>query len=121
MAEKDNKKIYDLEERTLVFARNVRTFIKEIPTNLANIEDGKQLVRSSGSIGANYIEANESLGKKDFLMRIKICRKESKESTYWLKLIDTNNKNNLDRKRQELIDESKELMNIFGAILRKST
>ena len=121
MAEQENKKIYDLEERTLTFARNVRAFIKEIPTNLANIEDGKQLVRSSGSIGANYIEANESLSKKDFLMRIKICRKESKESVYWLNLIDTNHQKNLDSIRIELINKSKELMNIFGAILRKST
>jgi four helix bundle protein len=121
MAEKENKKIYDLEERTLAFARNVRAFIKEIPTNLSNIEDGKQLVRSSGSIGANYIEANESLGKKDFLMRIKIYRKKSKESTYWLKLIDTNKLKNLEKIRLELIKESKELMNIFGAILRNRT
>jgi len=58
-----------------------------LPKTIANIEDGKQLIKSSGSTGANYREANESLSKKDFLMRIKISRKEAKESAYWLRLI----------------------------------
>ena len=68
-------KQYDLEDRTFIFAKDVRAFVKLIPKTLANIEDTKQVVRSSGSVGANYIEANESLSKKDFVMRIKICRK----------------------------------------------
>ena len=79
-----NAKQYDLEDRTLAFARNVRAFVKKSHKTIANIEDGKQLVKSSGSVGANYIEANEALSKKDFIMRIKICRKEAKESRYWL-------------------------------------
>jgi four helix bundle protein len=83
---KSRKKEYDLEDRTFIFAKDVRAFVKKIPKTLANIEDVKQVVRASGSIGANYIEANESLSKKDFLMRIKICRKEAKECRYWLKL-----------------------------------
>jgi hypothetical protein len=62
---------YDLEDRTFVFARNVRELTKQIPKTVANIEDTKQVVRASGSVGANYIEANESLSKKDFLLRIK--------------------------------------------------
>jgi len=74
------KRQYDLEERTFVFAQNVRVFAKRIAKTLANIEDIKQIIRASGSVGANYIEANESLSKKDFIMRIKICRKEAKES-----------------------------------------
>ena len=74
-----SKHVYDLEERTFIFAKDVRFFIKTIPKTIINIEDAKQLVKSSGSIGANYIEANESLGKKDFLMRSKISRKEAKE------------------------------------------
>ena len=78
---------YDLEERTMKFARRVRQFVKSLPRTISNREDIAQLIRSSGSIGANYIEANESLSKKDFLMRIKICRKEAKESKYWLLLI----------------------------------
>lgn len=75
-----NSKRYDLEDRTLAFAKRVRSFVKSLPNSLANIEDGKQVVRSSGSVGANYIEANESLSKKDFALRIKICRKEAKET-----------------------------------------
>ena len=59
-------KKYDLEDRCFEFARNVRLFLKEIGVSASNIEDGKQLIRSSGSVGANYIEANDSLGKKDF-------------------------------------------------------
>ena len=78
----ENTKQYDLEDRTLVFARRVRTFVKKLRNTITNIEDGKQLIRSSGSVGANYIEANEALSKKDFIMRIKICRKEIKESRY---------------------------------------
>ncbi len=75
-------KKYDLEERTLKYAIDCRLFLKKIPKTISNIEDGKQLVRASGSVGANYIEANESLSKKDFNYRIKICRKESKECSY---------------------------------------
>ncbi len=114
-----NKKTkqYDLEERTFEFAKDVRGFVKKLPRTAANIEDGKQLIRSSGSVGANYIEANESLGKKDFIMRIKICRKEAKESRYWLRLLETPEE--LESDRDYLIKESIELTNIFGSILRK--
>lgn len=87
-----SKQGYDLEERTFQFSKSIRLFIKTLPNTPANFEDVKQLVKSSGSIGANYIEANESLSKKDFIMRVKISRKESKESVYWLRLIkETNN------------------------------
>jgi four helix bundle protein len=120
MAEKQNSKRYDLEERTFRFAQRVREFVKNLPKTLANIEDSRQLVNASGSVGANYIEANEALSKKDFVMRIKICRKEAKESRYWLRLVDTNGEPNLEREREELMQEATELMNIFGAILRKS-
>ncbi len=114
-----NPKPYDLEERTFAFARDLREFVKSLKRTIANIEDGKQLIRASGSVGANYIEANEALGKKDFLMRIRICKKESKESRYWLKLVDTCNDKKQEVRRQELIQEATELMNIFGSILRK--
>jgi four helix bundle protein len=113
-------KQYDLEERTLVFAKKVREFVKKLPRTTANIEDIRQLVKASGSVGANYIEGNEALSKKDFRMRIKICRKESKESRYWLRLVDTNDDKELDEDRNSLINESTELMNIFGSILQKS-
>ena len=120
MTKIQNPKQYDLEDRTLVFAKKVRAFVKEIRKTISNIEDGKQLIRSSGSVGANYIEANESLSKKDFVMRIKICRKEAKESRYWLKLLDMQSNPKEECRREELEKESTELMNIFGAILRKS-
>jgi four helix bundle protein len=120
MTKNQNSKTYDLEDRTLAFAKKVRALVKKLPKTLSNIEDGKQLVRASGSVGANYIEANESLSKKDFIMRIKICRKEAKESTYWLRLIDTHNEREQESDRKGLIKETTELMNIFGSILQKS-
>jgi len=120
MTEIQNSKPYDLEDRTLAFAKKMRAFIKKLPKTTANIEDAKQLIRASGSVGSNYIEANEALSKKDFLMRIKICRKEAKESRYWLKLIDTGLNRELENEQRDLENESTELMNIFGSILRKS-
>ena len=86
----------------------------------ANIEDRRQLIKASGSVGANYIEANEALSKKDFLMRIKICRKEAKESRYWLRLIDTDNNDELEQERKALENEASELTHIFGSIVTKS-
>ena len=120
MTKKSNSKQYDLEDRTLEFAKNVRVLVKELNKSIANIEDGKQVVRSSGSVGANYIEANESLSKKDFIMRIKISRKEAKESRYWLRLLDINHNKAQEKIREDLINEATELMMIFGAILQKS-
>jgi len=115
-----SKPAYDLEERTFQFAKAVRLFVKTLPKTIANIEDGKQLVKASGSVGGNYIEANESLSKKDFVFRIKICRKEAKESAYWLRLIkETNDLNDADE-AQSLIQEANELKKIFSSILEKS-
>jgi len=115
-----NPKQYDLEDRTLEFSKRVRVFIKKLPRITVNFEDGKQVIRSSGSVGANYIEANEALSKKDFMHRIKISRKEVKESRYWLKLVDIDGREDLEKERKELIQEATELMNIFGSILRNS-
>ncbi len=114
------KPVYDLEERTFQFAKSVRILVKTLPKTISNIEDAKQLVKASGSTGANYIEANESLSKKDFLVRVKISRKEVKESAYWLRLIDETNQleNQVDLKA--LISESIELKKIFSAIIEKS-
>lgn len=115
---KENTK-YDLEDRTLIFAGNVRSLIRKLPKNLTNYEDSKQLTRSSGSIGANYIEANESLGKRDLLMHLRICRKEAKETRYWLKLIETKGDKDLDSSKDRLISEANELLRIFGSIIQK--
>jgi len=111
---------YDLEDRTFQFAKNVRDFIRNVPKDICNIEDCKQLAKASGSVGANYIEANESLSKKDFRMRIKISRKESKESRFWLKLIELNKDSNLNKEKDSLVQESTELLKIFSAILNNS-
>lgn len=114
------EKLYDLEKRTLEFAHRIRAFVKKLPKIPGNFEDISQLIRSSGSIGANYIEANEALSKKDFLMRIKISRKEAKESSYWLNLIDAADQLYLNKERGVLLQESIELMKILSAIMRKS-
>lgn len=120
MSKYQNSKQYDLEDRTLVFAQRVRDFVKKLQKTVANIEDGKQLVRASGSVGANYIEANEALSKKDFLFRMKICRKEAKETQYWLRLVDMNDREEMKKEGKYLINEATELMKIFGSILQKS-
>lgn len=112
-----NPKRYDLEDRTLRFARDVSTFVEATPRTLSSLEYLKQLIRSSSSVGANYIEANESLSKKDFVLRIKICRKEAKETRYWLQLLKNTEATQPERNR--LIQEVTELMKIFGAILEK--
>ena len=114
------RKRFDLEDRTYRFAKQVRAFVKRLPRTVCNLEDVKQVVRSSGSMGANYIEANEALSKKDFLVRIRICRKESKETSYWLRLLDTREDENVEAEREQLLTEANELMRIFAAILRKS-
>jgi four helix bundle protein len=117
-AHSDQSRPYDLEERTFQFAKESRAFVRTLPRTIANVEDVKQFIRASGSIGANYIEANESIGKKDFLMKIKTCRREAKESGYWLRLLDIGG--NAESGRQTLLSEAVELMKIFGAIVRKS-
>ena len=83
------------------------------------MDDCRKLLKASGSIGANYIEANDSLSRKDFRMRIKICRKEVKETGYWLRLLDTED-GGLDQEQKALLDDSIQLMKIFDAILNKS-
>ena len=77
------------------------------------MEDARQVIRSSGSVGANYIEANEALSKKDFVLRIKICRKEAKESRYWLRLIDAADAVTAGE-RESLVQEAQELMRLRG-------
>ncbi len=115
-----NKKPYDLEERTFQFAKVVALFVKKISQNVSNTEYSKQVVRSSGSVGANYIEANECLGKKDFLMRVKISRKEAKESSFWLRLIIETNDEKITKEGMLLFKESEELKKIFSSIIVKS-
>ncbi|MBN1942064.1 MAG: four helix bundle protein [Phycisphaerae bacterium] len=113
-------KPWDLEERMFLFAQRVRRFLRRVPRTIANQEYGRQLIRASGSVGANYIEACECLGKKDHQMHLKISRKEARESRHWLRLIDTGGEKDVEDERQELIQEATELVSILSSILHKS-
>ncbi|WP_353088439.1 four helix bundle protein [Flavobacterium sp.] len=113
-------KPHDLEERTYLFAKNCRIYVRKLPKTISNLEDGKQLVRSSGSVGANYIEANEKLGDKDFLFRIKVSRKEAKESKYWIRLLQELNPD-CTKSSLSLLEEADELRKIFFSIISKSS
>ena len=110
--------IYDLEERTFQFAKRVMEFAKKLPSTIVNIEIRGQLIRAAGSVGGNYNEANEPLGRKDFFMKIRTCKRESKESRYWLKLVDCRPED--ESEREFLIDESTQLVKIFASIASKS-
>ena len=116
----DGAKPRDLEDRTFEFAQSVRAFVKQLPRTLSNTEDVKQLVRASGSVAANWIEADEALSKKDFLMRVKICRKEAKESRLFLRLVDAGFAKSNVVARETLATEARELTLIFSSIISKS-
>ncbi|MBN2015565.1 four helix bundle protein [Candidatus Dojkabacteria bacterium] len=110
---------FDLEERTYNFARSVSFLCKRIPLNVINSPYISQVIRSSNSCAANYIEANESCSKKDFIYRLRISRKETKETILHLRLIQANNKSFQDR-ISPLINEATELIKIFSTIINKS-
>ncbi|HUD19186.1 MAG TPA: four helix bundle protein [Patescibacteria group bacterium] len=112
-------KQYDLEDRTYEFAKRCRDFVVKLAKTQPNVEYGGQLIRSSGSQAANYIEANDAISAKDFLHRIKICRKESKESRLWLRLCEVGAKSESQIAQKELIQEAFELTRIFGSIVEK--
>jgi four helix bundle protein len=115
----EKKPVYNLEERTLQFAIAVKIFTKKLPRTIENSVYIQQLTRAAASIGANYIEANENLGTKDKRMKMKISRKESKEARFFVKLVETDNNKMLEAERNKISQEATELMNIFGAILKK--
>ena len=109
----------DLQERTQTFAANVRTFVRSVPKTIVILDDLKQLIRSSGSVGANYIEARAAVSKKDFLYRIRICRKEAEESLFWLSLIQEHIDDVHKKKCLILLQEIRELASIFTAGAKK--
>jgi four helix bundle protein len=116
----DGAKPRDLEDRTFQFAQSVRNFVKQLPRTVSNTEDVRQLVRASGSVAANWIEADEALSKKDFLMRAKICRKEAKESRLFLRLVDAGLTKASLASRDAFAAEARELTLIFSSIISKS-
>ena len=110
---------YDLEKRTTEFAKQVIYLCKKLSRDSINNRLIGQIVGSSGSIGANYREANDALGKKDFVHRLKISRKEVKETLHWLELIETANPS-FEKEIQELYQEASELKNILSSIIIKA-
>ena len=110
-----------LSERTFKFAKETALFCRRLPQLPDNIEYSKQVIRSSSSVGANYIEANDALSRKDFVMRIKICRKEAKESAFFLRLISEVNTPVIAGLARGLMNEAVELKKIFSAIAIKSS
>jgi four helix bundle protein len=118
MAQNTSDKYRELEKRTLDFAKDVIALCKKCRTDNVDMEIVRQLVRASGSIGANYREANEALGKKDLTYRIRISRKEAKETSYWLDIL-ASSRPDIETECKKLQEEVKELRNIFSAILSK--
>ena len=112
--------VFDLEDRTFHFAEACRDFVLHLPKTVPNFEYGRQLIRASASPAANYIEANESLGEKDFVHKMKICRKESKECRLWLRLCLMDSNGVLQETRARLVQEASELTKIFNAIVQRS-
>ncbi|MCX6762066.1 MAG: four helix bundle protein [Candidatus Moranbacteria bacterium] len=114
-----NQKKFDLEDRTLDFAKRVVRLCRALPKDSVNNRLVGQVTGAAGSVGANYREANDALGKKDFICRLKISRKEAKEALYWLELIEEANVAVKDR-MQEIKKECLEIKNILSAIIIKA-
>ncbi|MFH1956364.1 MAG: four helix bundle protein [Patescibacteria group bacterium] len=112
----NNNQKYNLEDRTTEYAKRVIRLCRELPKNSVNNRLSGQAVGSAGSVGANYREANDALGDKDFLHRIRISRKEAKESIHWLELIEEANPE-FSMRMQELKKEGRELKNILSSII----
>ena len=107
---------YNLEERTVKFSENIIDLLKSIRLNSINKSIVSQLVRSATSVGANYCEANGASSKKDFKNKIHICKKEMKETKYWLQLLVKTN-NGKKKEIRDLWKEAQELTLIFSKII----
>ena len=114
------KKGYNLEQRTFEFAKACRFYVKDLPYSLSNSVDGKQLIKASGSVGANYIEADENIRDKDLVFSLRIARKEVKEAQYRLQLLGALNKPHSE-KANTLIVEALELRKILSSMIRKAS
>ncbi len=121
MIKTENKHIYDLEERTLKYGKRIVYMCQALNMHYDPINKrlADQVLRSGTSVGANYREANETETKKDFCFRMRICRKEAKETVYWLKLITEHNPL-LAKRLESLSQETAELVKIFATIIEKS-
>ncbi len=119
----NKSKPYDLEERTYAFALEIRMFLRNTKWDPVSWTDIKQLLRSSGSVAANYIEAVESISDADSLYRLRVTKKEARESGLWLRLLNDCNPidDNTHQALHVLISETKELVKIFASIIRKKS
>lgn len=117
------EKPYNLDERTYSFALDVRQFLRNTKWDPVSWPDIKQVLRSSGSIAANYIEALEAISSDDYLYRIRISKKEARETGLWLKLISDSNPidHTIHESMNNLILETEELVKIFSSIVRNKT
>ena len=111
----------DLEERTYECALMTRRYLQQRNWRPIAWDDVRQLLRSSGSVAANYVESQEAVSDGDFTHRIRICRKETRESALWLRLLaDTNDLVGSELEAHDLLlNETVELTRIFTAIIRK--
>lgn len=109
----------ELSERTYWFARDVRKAVNQLSRSLSVAEDSKQVIRSSGSVAVNYLEAQEGMSRKDFFYRLKVCRKEARESQLWLELLTEDVDASLAEEMDRLIDEANQLTRIFSSIVKK--
>ncbi len=120
---KQDSKPYDLEERTFQFALSVRLFLRQHKWDPVSWSDVTQVLRSSGSVAANFVEANKSISLDDKLYRLRLCRKEAKESSLWLRLIEETNPATKEQSAifRKLTQESSELVKILHTILKNKT
>ncbi len=118
--EENTNKYRDFENRTTEYGKRIIRLCKSLPKDRINNPLVNQIIRSSGSVGANYREANEALGKKDFAHRLRIARKEAKETGHWLELIEEAN-SGFSERMKDLFQETKEIRNILSAITEKTT
>ena len=109
----------ELEDRFHSYAKSVRDYCTKIKWDVINKEYIKQVIRSSGSISANYTEASDDLGKSDEKMKIKISRREAKETIKWLDLTLTYEDKSLEKLKLQLIDEGEQIRKILSAIIIK--
>lgn len=114
------QKRHELEERTLKFARDVRIFVRKLSKEAVFSEDASQLITVSGAMGAHYIEANEASPKRDFRAFVRLCVKDAKECTFWLRLVEVGESPRLQEERKRLSDEATQLLRIFCTILGKT-
>ena len=115
MEKSANKNNYDLEERTALFGESIIDLCKKIPRNDIVNPIINQLMRSGTSIGANYMEANGASSKKDFRNKIFICKKESQETKYWIRMLARASEEDIDILKK-MWQEAKELSMIFHKI-----